>query len=272
MIDLDRARRDLLDEAKGFFVIPGLFSAAEVNAYRQSCERFMRHARHIQSRIITNTIADYVHLRSHDDVERTARIYQHFHNHRNDHTGKLFDRAVRIRDAIEEIWLDDPVYRSEKETLFDYVIVTRYFGDKGMLEKHRDYEGPAPFPLVQFWVALSEPGTDYEGGNLVLYSKNGASRRVEADLGLRKGDALVFDKTLPHEVELTKIPGAGALGRWTVLIGARALRDSSWEALRKLCLYGPPLRPALSFASRTARRALVSAGKLLQRNRIATDD
>jgi hypothetical protein len=270
MIDLERARNDLLDEAKGYFVIPGLFSAEEVNAYRERCDGFMRHGRRIQARIITDTISDYVHLRSHDAFERTARIYQHFHNHRHDETGKLFARAVGIRDEIEKIWLDHPVYRSEKETLFDYVIVTQYLGDKGMLKKHRDYEGPAPFPLIQFWTVLSEPGKDYEGGNLVLYSKNGASRRVEADLGLRKGDALVFDKTLPHEVELTRTPGDGALGRWTVLIGARAHRDSAWQALRKRCLFGPPLRPALSAAQRMMKQALMSSEKLFQRRRIAS--
>ena len=254
MISVEEARHDLLDPARGFFVIHNLFSKEEISRYRQTCEQFMGRAKRIQERIITNSIEDYVHPRSHDQLERTARIYQYFHNHKTDFAGELFSRAIAIRDAIEAGWLFDPIYRSEKETLVDYVIVTQYFGNKGMLTKHQDYSGPAPYPLIQFWVALSEPGVDYEGGNLVLYSKDGTSRRVEGDLGLKRGDALVFDKTLPHEVELTRIPQrADALGRWTVLIGARAPRDSAWEAAKKRVLYGPPLYPLMALGARTLK-------------------
>jgi hypothetical protein len=57
--------------------------------------------------------------------------------------GRLFDRAIAIRNELENGWLDDPVHRSEKETLFDYVIVTQYYGNKGMLTKQQDYGGPA---------------------------------------------------------------------------------------------------------------------------------
>lgn len=168
--------------------------------------------------------------------------------------GEFLNRAIMIRNQIEEAWLEDPVYRSEKETLLDYAIVTHYYGNKGMLTKHQDYDGPASLPLVQFWVALAEPGRDYQGGNLVLYSKNGHRRRVETDLCVHKGDALVFDKTLPHEVELTQVAGARARGRWTVLIGARAPRDALWSAARKRWLYGPPLYPLLSWGARKLKQ------------------
>jgi hypothetical protein len=246
MIDAEQARRDLLDDDRGFHVIRGLYSAAEVDAYRQACDRVMRHGRRIHERIMSDSVEDYVHPRSHDQEERTARIYQYFHNHRGDEIGRFLDRAVAIRDGIEKGWEDNPVYRAEKKSLFDYVIVTKYIGNKGMLPKHEDYKGPAPLPLIQFWVALSEPGKDYQNGNLVLYSRNGRRRRVESDLNMRKGDALIFDKSLSHEVELTQVAGEGALGRWTVLIGARAPRDSFWGAAKKRWLYGPPLYPVIS--------------------------
>lgn len=255
MIDIDQARRDLLDENVGFAVVRGLFSEAEAETYRQECERFVQKSKRIRQRIMTDSMEDYVHPRSHDREERTARIYQYFHNHKADMTGKLLNRAMKIRNEIEQAWLSDPVYRSEKETLLDYVIVTQYHGNRGLLPKHVDYDGPAPKPLVQFWVALSEPGKDYEGGNLVLYSKSGLSRRVETDLKIRKGDAILFDKSLPHEVELTRIPGNAALGRWTVLIGARAERDTVWSAWKKRLRWGPPLYPMLSWVSRSLRGA-----------------
>jgi hypothetical protein len=254
MIDVAQARRDLTDDDVGFFVVRQLYTPAEIDAYRETCERFMRSSKRIQQRIITDSIEDYVHPRSHDQHERTVRIYQHFHNHRDDMVGRLLDRAITIRNQIEEVWLSDDVYRSEKETLLDYVIVTHYYGNKGLLTKHADYDGPAPRPLVQFWVALSTPGKDYQGGNLVLYSKSGRARRVETDLSIHKGDAVIFDKSLPHEVELTEVSGAGALGRWSVLIGARAPRDSRMSAAKKRWLYGPPLYPLLAWGSRTLKR------------------
>jgi hypothetical protein len=95
MIDVEQARRDLLDASKRFFVIPALFSRDEVCRYRQGCERFMSGAKRIRQRIITDSVEDYVHPRSHDHLDRTARIYQHFHNHRNDLAGQLFARAAR---------------------------------------------------------------------------------------------------------------------------------------------------------------------------------
>jgi hypothetical protein len=254
VIDTTVVRRDLLDNGKGFFVLEGLYSADQIDAYREACDSFIRRGKRIHERIMTDTMEDYVHPRSHDREERTVRIYQYFHNHRDDMIGEFLNRAMLIRNQIEEAWLDNAVYRCEKETLLDYAIVTHYYGNKGMLPKHQDYDGPAPFPLVQFWVALAQPGKDYEGGNLVLYSRNGRSRRVEMELGIRKGDALVFDKTLPHEVELTRVAGAGARGRWTVLIGARAPRDTVWSAARKRWLYGPPLYPLLSWGARELKR------------------
>ncbi|WP_437991762.1 2OG-Fe(II) oxygenase [Sorangium sp. So ce145] len=255
MIDTEKARQDLLDPSLGFFVIRGLFSTKETDKYRESCERFMTDARRIRARIITNSMCDYVHPRSHDHVERTARIYQYLHNHQDDFIGGLLGRAIAIRDTIESAWLSNPIYRNEKATLHDYVIVTHYYGNRGMLSRHRDYNGPAPLPLIQFWVALSEPGKDYEGGNLVIYSKDGTRRRVEADLGLRRGDALIFDKTLLHEVELTQIPADGAArGRWTVLIGARAPRDTIFSASKKKILYGPPLYPLVAFGTTMLKR------------------
>ncbi len=62
-----------------------------------------------------------------------------------------------------------------------------------------------------------------------------APEKVEADLGMKPGDALVFDKSLLHEVEET-LPGSD-VGRWTVLIGARAERDSRLKSMYKQIRY-----------------------------------
>ncbi|WP_437975750.1 hypothetical protein WMF11_49375 [Sorangium sp. So ce295] len=112
-------------------MIRGLFSAKETDQYRENCEQFMTDARRIRARIITKSMRDYVHPRSHDHLERTARIYQYFHNHQDDFIGRLLGRAITIRDEIESAWLSDPIYRNEKGTLHDYVIVTQYYSNRG---------------------------------------------------------------------------------------------------------------------------------------------
>lgn len=251
--DIGKIRADVLDPNKGFHVLRSLYTLSEVTAYRNRCREFLQHGRVIHQRINSDTMHDYVHPRSHDRQDRTYRIYQFLHNHRNDLTGEFFSKAMSIRDKIEEPWNANSIYKAEKDRLQDYCIVTYYLDKVGMLPSHQDYVGPAPLPLIQFWVALSEPGVDYLEGNLVLYSKTGVRVRAETDLQLQVGDALLFDKSLYHEVEATEPGGKSALGRWTVLIGARAERVSSWQALIKGFCYDSRVQPTLSAFARTAR-------------------
>ena len=102
---------------------------------------------------------------------------------------------------------------------------------------HRDYSGPSPFPLIQFWVALSDPEIDYKQGNLILVSKDGTKRLVESELQIKLGDALIFDKSLEHGVEITKPGKERAWGRWTILIGARAEIQNPIQSIIERVLY-----------------------------------
>ncbi len=253
MHDYPAIRSDLRDDNRGMHVIRGLYSADEVEEYRDYCHRFMKRAPVIYERINTDTMFDYVHPRSHDNVPRTYRIYQFLHNHTDDISARIIERALRIRDEIESAWLDDTIYRAEKEKLQSYVIVTRYMGDVGMLPIHQDYSGPAPLPLIQFWVSLSQMGVDYQKGNLVLHTRSGKSIRVEEDLSIKAGDAVIFDKSLFHEVEETLLAPDSKWGRWTVLIGARADRDSNWNSLRKRLRYNRLVKTVGSRLKRTVR-------------------
>lgn len=242
--DLDEIRADLLAEDRGFYILRDFYTPAEIDAYRSWCEKFLQTGPVIQTRINSDRMPDYIHHRSHDRAERTQRIYQYFHNHTSDEVGEFLRRARELRDEIERAWIDDPVYRLEKELLQDYMIVTRYAPETGMLPRHRDYEGPAPRPLIQFWVLLSEPERDYRDGNLVLHTRDGRRYRVESELGVRKGDALIFDKSLEHEVEMTGAASGEALGRWTLLIGARAKRDRYPKVVLKRIAFHPWMFPA----------------------------
>ena len=250
--DHDEIRTHLLAEDRGFYILRDFYTPEEIDAYRSWCEKFLETGPVIQTRINSNRMPDYIHHRSHDRAERTQRIYQYFHNHASDDVGAFLRRARELRDEIESAWLEEPVYRGEKERLQDYMIVTRYTPGTGMLPRHRDYEGPAPRPLIQFWVLLSEPEKDYRDGNLVLYSRNGQRFRVESELGVRKGDALIFDKSLQHEVEMTGAGSSDGRGRWTLLIGARAKRDPYYQIVLKRIAFHPWMFPA----TRTVRDLL----------------
>lgn len=155
--------------------------------------------------------------------------------------------------------------RRRKETFTTTMVVTFFLDGTGMLLKHRDYDGPARLPLIQCWVLLSEPGADYTDGNLVIHARSGRAVRVEADLGLEKGDALVFDKSLWHEVEPTGVCNApDAQGRWTLVIGARAQRDSFRQAQYKRWAFGRyvyPARTKLMGLGGVVRRSLRRAGR-----------
>ena len=241
--DRDAYIADLLNPDKGYVLIKNYFSDTEIDHYRNECEKFLRTGPVCVSRINTDWIPDYVQPRSHDKVGRTYRIYQYLHNDHSELTAAFFEKALSIRNTLEQTWLDDPHYRSEKETLQNYVIVTKYITDTGYLPPHRDYYGPAPFPLLQSLVLLSRMPNDYTGGDFRLRTKKGTSLSLANDIGATKGDLLVFDKSLEHTVELTQAGTSTNLGRWSVLVGARAIRDSRLRGISKRFLYSHPFYP-----------------------------
>lgn len=253
MADADQIRDNILSHEMGFHVLRGFYSPYETQWIRENCQRFRKRGPFIHTRINTNSMRDYAHPRSHDGRQRTLRIYRYFHNHQQDRFGVLMQRAMKLRWEVEFPWRSDLVYRDELDTMQDYMIVTSYHHGTGMLPVHRDYEGPAPFPLTQFWVLLSQPGTDYRHGNLILHSMNGTQCRVECDLGLQAGDAVVFDKSLEHEVEVT-YRGITDVGRWTILIGARAQLDSHLLAMAKRILFSQRVFPLTVLVRRMCRR------------------
>jgi len=242
---IDRASyvAELLNPTKGYVLLKDYFSEAEIDGYRNECQSFLRTGPVCVSRINTDLVRDYVHPRSHDKVGRTYRIYQYLHNEHSERTTEFFNKALGLRDDIEQAWMDNPQYREEKQKLQNYIIVTKYITDTGHLPAHRDYDGPAPFPLLQCLVLLSRIPQDYTGGDFLLHTRSGMTLSLANDIGATKGDLLVFDKTLEHSVELVGPGSSTAQGRWSVLIGARAIRDSRARSFAKRLLYSHPLYP-----------------------------
>lgn len=241
---------DLINPEKGYICLRGFFTREEVDHYREECVRFLTSGPQYEIRINTNSMPDYVHPRSHDNVSRTFRIYQFLHNRHSPETTRFFEKGLAIRNELESSWMMDAAYRQERGRMQDYIIVTKYVENTGMLPKHQDYSGDSPHPLLQSLVLLSEPREDFEGGDFILYTKSGKTVSLEKDMHAGMGDLFLFDKSLFHHVEKTKRGHGSNRGRWSVLIGARAARDTWMQAFKKKLRYGPMLYPVRNLYNR----------------------
>lgn len=239
--NLHDMRQRLTDPKCGYVLIRKFLDTDAVISYRDECSRFLANGPRLFTRINSPRFYDYVHPRSHDEVQRTFRIYQYFHNNRSQRTDRMLDKTISLRNKIEEPWLSDASYTQAQSKLQNYVIVTRYLPGTGMLPKHQDYQDELNYPLLQFLILLSEPGEDYAGGEFTLYTRRGQNIRIQQDLNMRLGDALIFDKSLYHQVDVTEDAAGSSIGRWSVLIGARARFDPAWRALVKRVLFNPTI-------------------------------
>jgi hypothetical protein len=234
---------ELSDPAKGYVVIKNYFTDIEVDRYRDECQTFLEVGPVCYTRINSDTVPDYVHPRSHDREVRTYRIYQYLHNRHSASTTAFFNKPFALRNKIEKAWIHDGAYRAERLSFQDYNIVTKYVEDTGYLPRHRDYAGPALYPLLQSLILLSHTPEDYTGGEFTLFPRSGAPLKLHRDLGVGKGDLLIFDKSLYHSVDVTRRGRTTNMGRWSVLVGARAPRDTLARVFMKRALYTPPRYP-----------------------------
>lgn len=223
---------DLLLEDSGYCLYRSVLSEKEVENYRLECEDFFETGPRIakwpgygRNRLNRDQVTDYVFSRPH---AHSSKIYQFPANPHSSDTQAILDRALSLRDAIEEHWLDDRTYFRTRAMQRDYIQVNRYLEGQG-IGKHRDSTIVTSRPLVQCVVLMSQPEVDFLGGELVLYTNRGKPIRAHKDLGMRKCDVLFFDKSLVHEVEETK--QINAVGRWSAVIGARYGRP---QGLRRM--------------------------------------
>jgi len=214
---------DLTNPGKGYAVKRTFLSPGEADAYRVECEGFLANSRAIYKKIRRYCKHDYIW--SHDGKVVpgvfTYRIYQSLSCKHSKATEEIFQRMLSLRDRIESTWLDNEQYRKIRQEQYDYSQVTSYGKPSPGIEKHCDYKGKANYPLLQCLIFLTRPGVDYTGGDLILYTKSGDRVNLQATLKLERGDALLFDKSLYHEVEPTLTSESSEIGRWTAVIGAR---------------------------------------------------
>lgn len=236
MTDIETIRAKLIKD--GYFVFKNFFKKEDIIEFRNSIEKSILLSPNYNYRINNNEVKDYSHKRSHDEVNRTLRYYMYFHNRKywSHEIFSIIDKSIKIRNEIEKKWEDSLDYFNLKKKLQDYIIVTKYLPNVGMLKYHRDFHKQTQYPLIQFNVLLSESGLDYNGGEFVLKDNNNYELYLHRDLGANIGDALIFNKYLMHKVEPT-MEGVTDVGRWSVLIGARAEYSNKYKDIIKKIKY-----------------------------------
>jgi hypothetical protein len=228
MLDLFFIRKEILN--KGYYVFKNFASSDECILLRDIIEKKLKHCPEYNERINSDTMPDYSHKRSHDKNLRTIRYYSFYHNHHkwSNIENKILKKGLDIRDKIEEEWVQNLEYKKIKFSLQNYNIFTKYIESTGMLKPHRDYPKKLVFPLLQFNLILSEQKKDFTSGEFVFEDYKRNTLKIHNDLNMSIGDALLFDKYLLHSVELTH-SGLTGIGRWSVLVGARADKISFFK-------------------------------------------
>ena len=224
--NLDSISSEIL--SKGYYVYKNFASSDDCILLREVISEKISKSQVHNTRINSNTIHDYTHKRSHDEISRTTRYYSFYHNVSKwtNIEKKVLNKGIEIRDQIESVWIDkDEEYKKIKLTIHNYNIFTKYNETTGMLQPHRDWPNKLKYPLLQFNLILSQEQIDFNGGEFVFEDYNKKKIKIHKDLKMKIGDALLFDKYLLHSVDLTE-RGITDIGRWSVLIGARAHKIS----------------------------------------------
>ena len=220
--DLNYLRSEIIK--KGYFVIKKFATAEDCILLRQKIGKKIIDNPKYDSRINSDFMPDYSHKRSHDNIDRTTRYYSFYHNFSkwSQIEKKILQKGIDIRNQIEEGWINlNEDYKYHKKILQNYNIFTKYEESTGLLRPHKDFPKKLKYPLLQFNLILSEFGKDYNNGEFIFSDYKENKVKIHNDLECNIGDALLFDKYLTHSVETTE-KGKNNIGRWSVLIGARA--------------------------------------------------
>jgi len=221
--------QDLVNPDKGFFLIKRFLTSEQVDAYRTECESLIHTVPRLtkvpgygEEKVNRDDMFDFV-FASLNKMGEVAhwRLYQYLYNRHSPETQEIYEKAILLRNHIEGHWDNDLEYKKTKESLRDYIHVMKHVADGSSLKKHSDFKGRLSYPILQCVVLLSCPQYDFKGGELVVYTKSGRRVQIHSELKMNKGDALFFDKSLFHEVEPTYRVASNAVGRWSVIIGAR---------------------------------------------------
>lgn len=241
--DLDAARAALTDPRRGFHVVPGLLAPDRLAALRaEATDTMARLPTHL-GMITAPWMTDHVVREVRAGVQQYTRLYRFPHTLGAGVVDDFLGAALAARDQVEAPWLEDAGYAARRDQLQNYFLITRYDAEQDGLAPHTDDPGGLAYPLLQFLVLASQPGRDFEGGELVLHPAQGDPVGIVSDLGLSEGDGLLFDRSLCHAVRPVRGLAPPAAGRWTLLIGSRARREGPLRHAFKRTVFHPWLVP-----------------------------
>lgn len=243
-VDVARVWRDVTDPAKGFALVRAFYSLDEVDWYREKSDALLASGPIMHAQVVHDRQRDYVFPRAIGRVVTGYQVFHFPHNHRGTDLEAFFRRAIDFRNEVESQWADD-AYRKGTAPLRDYVQVSYFLERTGKLAKHIDQDPDFPSLLLQPWVSLSEPGDDYTRGNLVIHSKDGSAHAIEDELDVHRGDLLLFDRSLVHEVEATAAGTGANRGRCNVVIGGRQAPPSALSAAYRRLFFTQPAFSAI---------------------------
>jgi hypothetical protein len=270
-VDAARVWRDVTDPAKGFALVRGFYSPDEVDWYRERSDALLASSPIMHAQVVHGRQRDYVFPRVTGRIITGYQVFHFPHNHRGTDLEAFFRRAIDFRNEVESQWADD-AYRRDTAPLRDYVQVNYFPERTGKLAKHVDQGPDLPSLLLQPWVSLSEPGDDYTRGNLVIHSKDGSAHAIEHELGVHRGDLLLFDRSLVHEVEATA-PGTGAnRGRCNAVMGGRQAAPSALSAAYRRLFFTQPAFSAIWAMFGWRRKLMAAAASHPRLGRVAPPD
>lgn len=221
-LDIDAMAADVLANDLGFSVARGLLSQPEVDRFLAYADKGFRELPRIAEKPSTLGLANYVMPLVYDNATGEVLVERQYHflDHPQldggcDEPERIIRKVLGVRDALESRWL--PVGYYAEQSCHDVNMVTKYTVGAAY-PLHADAPKDTPFPLLQTWSLLTEPGVDFSGGELLMHLRDGRVIRCMEELSLRPGDVLFFDRRLDHEVEASSIIRRG---RWITLFGAK---------------------------------------------------
>lgn len=226
-IDIEQARREILDPALTAHVVKGFLDGEELGRYFDEMDELFTSAPRCKEKPTTVDQDDFVlpWLYNHELKKfMVHRIYCFVRNEIGTFRGAVHSAVMRARDEIETIWDNAPTYREKNYA--DLHIITKYEDGSDGYPRHNDVPFEHPTPMLQCWLQLTTPSVDFDGGDLILHPPGGGTVSAFKDLGVSSGDLLFFDKRTDHEVSACDAVDGGR-GRWISIIGAMAPMETA---------------------------------------------
>ncbi len=219
-LDIDAVRSDVLDPTKTAHVVRGFLQSDQLDTYFTELQQLFHTSPRVKGKPTQYDSPDCVQPWVYDHDRKKFMVHRTYlfpHNEPGTIRGSIHNTIMHARDDIEAPWPNQETYRQQRYRNFH--ILTKYEDGVDGYPRHSDVPYEHPYPMLQCWVQLSQPGADFTGGDLLLYPPEGELVSLAKDLHVRAGDLVFFDKRTEHEVTPCDAV-TGGIGRWIIIVGA----------------------------------------------------